>query len=302
MAEFTFRQVRYFVTVAKSGQISQAAVELNVSQSAVTTAIKNLEDVVGTKLFERAPRGVSLTRAGEDFLSHAQVILARAGEAIQGYRGEDRSIAGRVRVGVTYTVAGYFLMPHLARFKRAFPDIEVRLEEASRRVIERSVGTGALDLALTMMQGSLPSDRFTRHSLLRSPRRIWLASNHPLLECETISLQQVSRQPYIALSVDGAWEFAQSYWDPMPCRPNVVFKTASIEAVRTMVASGMGVTILSDMLYRHWSLEGQRVETRSISESVPDLDVGILTPTWGETAPAAKAFSAFLRRAITFRP
>ena len=65
-----------------------------------------------------------------------------------------------------------------------------------------------------------------------------------------IGFKDIAKAPYIALTVDGAWEFAQRYWENIPYRPNVVFKTSSVEAIRTMVASGMGVTILSDLIYR----------------------------------------------------
>lgn len=78
----TLRQVRYFVATAEIGQISQAAIHLNISQSAVTTAIKELEGILGTLLFQRSAQGMSLTDAGRHFLNRAYVILRSVDDAL----------------------------------------------------------------------------------------------------------------------------------------------------------------------------------------------------------------------------
>ena len=79
----SLRQIRYFVATAEAGQVSQAAVNLSISQSAVTTAIKDLERTVGAGLFERTPHGMDLTSAGRRFLSQAYEILQKVEEATQ---------------------------------------------------------------------------------------------------------------------------------------------------------------------------------------------------------------------------
>jgi DNA-binding transcriptional LysR family regulator len=296
---FSIKQVRYFVAAADSGQLSRAAIELNVSQSAVTTAIRQLETVVGITLLTRSSTGVTLTTDGEQFLRHARDILGTVDQAMHMQRRSRRELTGRVRVGLTYTVAGYFLAPLLARFRRVYPDITIALEEKPRLYVERAVVDGAYDLALTMTQDSrdIPHEQHIIHKTLhRSSRRLWVAANHPLLAAETVGFKEIARMPYIALTIDGAWEFAQRYWDALPHYPNVVFKTSSVEAVRTMVGSGMGVSILSDMIYRPWSLEGQRIETRDIDGSVPTVDVSIISPADRKVTAAAQIFMTFLQR------
>jgi DNA-binding transcriptional LysR family regulator len=96
------------------------------------------------------------------------------------------------------------------------------------------------------------------------------------------------------LTVDEANQTASRYWKPTGLRPNIVFKTSSVEAVRSMVADGMGITILSDMVYRPWSLEGQRIELRNVVAEIPTMDVGL---AWNHTrpqAPATRTFHEFL--------
>ena len=97
----SIRQVRYFVAAADYGQISQAAIELNVSQSAVTAAIKQLEASLGERLFIRSANGVALTAEGARFLLHARNIIAAVNEAIRSPLTEDSTQQGSITIGVT---------------------------------------------------------------------------------------------------------------------------------------------------------------------------------------------------------
>ena len=102
---------------------------------------------------------------------------------------------------------------------------------------------------------------------------------------ETITLEDIAREPYVMLTVDEANQTASQYWKPTGLKPNIVFKTSSVEAVRSMVADGMGITILSDMVYRPWSLEGQRIEQRNVASPIPTMDVGV---AWNRSGPGAR--------------
>ena len=117
---------------------------------------------------------------------------------------------------------------------------------------------------------------------------------HRLLTREVITLEHVAAEPYVMLTVDEANQTAGRYWNPTGLRPNTIFTTSSVEAVRSMVADGMGVTILSDMVYRPWSLEGQRIELRNVVADIPTMDVGL---SWNHTrsqSPAARTFHEFM--------
>ena len=128
----SLRHLRYFIAAAESGQVSRAAVELNVSQSTITAAIQHLESQLGAALFGRHPQGVALTLEGSSFLQHARNIIASVNEALRVDLAQKVKVEGNVRVGVTYTVAGYFLPQHLARFGRTHPGVRLKLREAQR--------------------------------------------------------------------------------------------------------------------------------------------------------------------------
>ncbi len=294
MNEPSIRQIRYFIAVANSGQISRAAMELNVSQSAVTTAVKQIEEIVGTPLLDRHAGGVALTYEGNIFLDHARRIMAAVEEAVRSPRRLRDDVKGTLRLAMTYTVAGYYILPYIERFVRAFPGVDLQLTEASRSAIEDGLVSGTFDLAVMLTSNIMDQEGISYDTLLQSRRRLWLSSHHPLLEQPSISLADVAAQPYIMLTVDEASNTAQRYWNRTSYRPRTIFRTSSVEAVRSMVAGGMGVTILSDMVYRPWSLDGRRVEVVSLADRIPSMDVGLAWATNVEQNTAVSAFREFM--------
>ena len=100
LPRFTLRQLHYFVAVARCGQISAAATEVGLSQSAMTLAIADLEQAVGTALLERGRQGVTLTHQGQGFLQHAESVLRMANEAARfPFRGRD--LEGKLELAAT---------------------------------------------------------------------------------------------------------------------------------------------------------------------------------------------------------
>lgn len=294
MNEPSVRQIRYFIAVANMGQISRAAMELNVSQSAVTTAVKQLEEIVGAPLFNRHAGGVALTYEGNIFLDHARRVMIAVDEAVRSPRMLRDTVKGTLRLAMTYTVAGYFIPPYIERFARAFPSVALQLTEAPRPEIEDGLVSGSFDLAVMLTSNILDQEGLAYETLLQSRRRLWLSSQHPLLDQPSISLSDVANEPYIMLTVDEASNTAQRYWNQKSYRPKTIFRTSSVEAVRSMVANGMAVTILSDMVYRPWSLDGRRVEVRSLADRIPSMDVGMAWAANVEQNAAVAAFREFM--------
>ena len=295
----SLRQFRYFLATADSGQVSQAAMSLNVSQSTVTAALQHLEAALGVTLFRRSPAGMELTVEGSRFLSHAREVMAAVAGAQRAQLTQTSPVEGVIRVGLTYTVAGYFLPRHYSRFVRNFPDVRVELFELPRAAIEVGLKDRTLDLAVMLVSNLQDRDALTSETLLRSVRRLWLPTDHPLLQAERIDLGDVADAPYIMLSVDEAGQTASRYWAPTGFRPNVIFTTSSVEAVRSMVADGLGLTILSDMVYRPWSLEGRRIERRNLVAEIPSMDVGLAWRRHDALAPAARALVDFLAQSVS---
>lgn len=290
----TLRQIRYFVATAETGRVSQAAAGLSISQSAVTTAIKELETAVGFDLFERTKLGMELTTAGRQFLSHAYEILNKVDEATR-LNVETGEIEGKLAVAATYTVMGYFLPFHLERIHRMFPKLLIQLFEVSREAIEEGLLARRYDIAV-LLTSNTRNRSLTTETLLKSARRLWLPAHHKLLDRDSVGLQHIAEEPYVMLTVDEAAHTALKYWSRTPFQPSVRLRTSSVEAVRSLVANGQGVAILSDMVHRPWSLEGKRIETVVVADSIPSMDVGLAWRKNIEFTPAMNAFRSYFRQ------
>ncbi|WP_340107580.1 LysR family transcriptional regulator [Pikeienuella sp. HZG-20] len=282
----SLKQIRYFVAAAETQQISAAAVSLGISQSAVTVAIKGLESQLGVTLIRRRVGGVALTQDGVKFLQHARNIEASIADSILSMKNRESSVKGRIRFGVTYTGVGYFLLPALARFRRAYPDITIDLIEMERPALEQAVRRGAVDLALIIVSNLSEAHLLNVQMLMRSPRVLWLSSAHPLNKRSEISLQDLRSEPFVQFTSDEAPVSARRYLADIGFDPNVILRTTSMEAVRGMVATGGAITILASLVYRPWSLDGGRVEIRKLSEPIPTLDLGVV---WSAERPISEA-------------
>ncbi len=289
--DLSLRQIRYFIAAADAGQISKAAIDINVSQSVITTAIKQLEETVGVSLFDRHHSGITLTYEGNLFLEHAQHIVQSVEEAVRIPKRVKEDVKGSINLAVSYTVAGYFIPRLLSQFIRAFPSIKVNLSEADRANIEEGLITNGFDVAVMLTSNIINHEELAHSPLMRSKRRLWVNTNHPLLKQKSVTLQQISEEPYIMLTIDEASNTAQRYWNKTTYKPNTIFRTSSVEAVRSMVANGMGISLLSDMVYRPWSLEGRRVEVIDVADNVPTMDVGL---AWFEDREQSDAVQAFV--------
>lgn len=293
LAPFSLRQLHYFVAAARAGQISAAALQAHVSQSAMTIAIAELERLLGAPLFKRGRTGVTLTFEGHAFLQHAEAVLEAANEAARFPFQKRTDVAGRLELAASYTVLGYFVLPAVARFKKLFPRVEVVPVELPRARIERGLHEGTLELAVALLSNFAQRDRLNTLTLTRSRRQLWVAANHPLADAGSVGIDRIAEHPYILPMIDEGDQNAQRYWRDAGLRPASVLRTSSMEALREMVALGLGVTILSDMVFRPWSLDGRRIRTVDVAWSLPDMEVGL---AWrqGPLSPPAEAFREFL--------
>ncbi|MCP5072422.1 MAG: LysR family transcriptional regulator [Rhodobacteraceae bacterium] len=267
------RHLKYFLATAESGQVSRAASELNISQSSVTNAIQELETILGAQLFQRSASGMELTDAGREFLASSYEILDKVEDAKKlTQKRSDKG--GKISIAATYTVIGYFLPYHLDRLAHLHPNLELQLHELNRESIEEGLLSNRFDLAV-VLTSNISNPELEQETLLRSTRRLWAPVSHKFARQTRVSFEEISKEDYIMLTVDEAAHTTMKYWSLTNHQPNVKLRTSSVEAVRSMVANGRGVTILSDMVYRPWSLEGKRIVTAQTDYDIPSMDVGL---------------------------
>lgn len=295
----SLRQIKYFITVCQVRKINEAASQLNVSASAISSALKDLQEQVGVSLLERHRRGVYPTPEGQRFLHHCNSIMASVTIAMEDIPKNKLAVSGCLRLGVTVTIAGYFLSAPLSRFCRAYRDIDVEIIECERPALEQKIVTGELDIALMLVSNlGSPGDKIISETLIRSPRKLWTQAGHRLSTKSSVTLADISREPYIQLLVDDAQRTAQTYWETYGVAPDIKFATESVEAIRSMVATGRGVTILSDMLFRPWSLEAERIECVSIKDPIPTMDIGLAWKAKSKLSDQAVAFHEYCKSEV----
>ncbi|WP_064683152.1 LysR family transcriptional regulator [Rhizobium bangladeshense] len=287
---FTLRQIQYFVAVAEQGSVTRAAQNLSISQSSVTEALKELETDLGVELFERHPRGLTITHNGHQFLRHATKILASVSDARTSFSGRQSALSGTLNIGVTSLVAGYVLSDLLARYRRACSGVEVSAIEDNGSYLEHLLVGGELDVAVMVISNLRDRMALQAEILETSPYRLWLPMGHPLVSADIISVADIAREPLIMLTVDEIEENTGKLLSALGARPHVAFRTRSVEAVRSLVATGAGVALLPDLVYRPWSLEGDRIESRDVSGSLPVVQVGMVWRKGSSLPQAARDF------------
>jgi DNA-binding transcriptional LysR family regulator len=270
----TLRQIRYFVALAETGKITLAGPAVNISSSAITEAVQALEAETGVKLVERHGKGIKLTSEGYKFLNHCRRILADVSEALHAMTDTRDDLGGRLRLAVSYAVAGFFLPQPLARFRRAHPEVDLDVREMQRWESEKAVAEGEADMAIMVTSNVKQTEELEIRPLLASRRRVWMASNHPLMQQDRVSIKDLEGEPYILLTIAETAAITRQFLSDRGITPNILVETSSIEAVRGMVAAGLGVSILSDLVYRPWSLDAERVEAKEIADPIPTFDIG----------------------------
>lgn len=295
----TLRQISYFLAVAEAGSVSGGAASLGISQSAVTESLRALEDQTGAELFDRHPRGVSLTYQGHLFLRHARHILEAVADAGRALKNRPEAMTGVLNLGVTSLVSGYMLADLLARFRRVFPNVTVRVFEEERPYIEHLLVNGELHIALMLISNLANHQALDCEAVVRSPYRLWLSPDHPLLHHEGVGIADLAGEPLIQLTIDEMAETSQRWWRRARLRPTLELKTSSVEAARSLVATGAGLAILPDIIYRPWSLEGDRLEACAVHDLTETLDVGL---AWRRGSPLGEPARIFRGLAREPRP
>ncbi|MCG7507937.1 LysR substrate-binding domain-containing protein [Mesorhizobium retamae] len=298
---FTLRQLQFFVAVADQGSVSRAAQKLSISQSSVTEAIKELESDLGVELFERHSRGLNITHKGHQFLRHATKILSDVSDARRTFLGEQEQTTGQLQLGVTSLVAGYVLSDILARYRRAYPGVDITAIEDNGDYLEHLLVGGKLDVAVMVISNLRDRTALQSEILEVSAYRLWMPLGHRLTGADIIGVGDIVSEPLIMLTIDEIEENTGKLLAAIGARPHVAFRTRSVEAVRSLVATGAGVALLPDLIYRPWSLEGDRIESRDVSGSLPVVQVGMVWRRGSGLAQPARDFIGIAQSQRTVR-
>ncbi|MEU5347528.1 LysR family transcriptional regulator [Streptomyces sp. NPDC020766] len=280
---FSLRQLEYFVTVADAGSMSAAAVRCHASQASISTAIADLERRLGVQLLvRRRAKGVSLTEAGSRILGRAQDMLTQADEITASAQAEEGRLAGRLTIGC-YTALTPFLIPLLVDgFTRLHPAVNLELIEGQQDEIRQALVRGSCDVALLYAFGDEAGLSCT--TLRTSRPYVIVSADHPIAGRTSVSLAELADEPLIIYAEPPAQQNADRWFALAGARPNIRYRASSIEAVRSMVARGLGFATLIQSWPTDTSIEGLPLASMPLSDPLDDVALMIahasnVTPT-----------------------
>ncbi|HEY1090538.1 MAG TPA: hydrogen peroxide-inducible genes activator [Burkholderiaceae bacterium] len=248
----TLTELRYLVAVARERHFGRAAEACNVSQPTLSVAIKKLEEELDVKLFERGGAEVSVTPLGEEIVRHAQTVLDQAaGIKELAKRGRD-PLAGALRLGLIYTI-GPYLLPGLVRgMIEKHPQMPLVLQENFTVKLLEMLRAGEIDCAI--LAEPFPDTGLAIAPLYDEPFVAAVPAHHPLAGHKSIGAAEFKRETMLLLGTGHCFrdhvlevcpEFARFSSDAEGIRKS--FEGSSLETIKHMVASGMGVTVLPQL-------------------------------------------------------
>lgn len=249
-----FRQLQYVVQLANEKNFSRAAEKLHIAQPSLSQQIAKLEKELGIQLFQRNTSSVDLTYAGSIFAKRAQKILDMVAQLQSEMDDISQMRKGRLMIG-SLPITGAHIWPKvLPIFRQRYPDIEIVLVEETTAVLEQLTATGQTDVSLLTLP--LLDKSLDYIPLIEETIYLAVPPNHPLAcRTEGVSLSAFADQPFIMLKKgQGFRDTSVQICADAGFSPQIVFESSNIETVQSLVAAGMGVGFVPQMVARAaWS-------------------------------------------------
>src|SRR5246500_2592408 len=285
------RHIRYFLAVAEEQHFTRAAAKVGIGQPPLSQQIKDLEGEVGAALFHRVAHGAELTEAGKAFLAGVKEMPLIAERATMAARRAARGETGSLRVGFTASATFNVVLPSTIRaFRRAYPDIDLTLEEANTAPLTTRLREGTLDAAFLRPSAAGTGELQVRR-LSEEPMVVALPKRHHAAGLEQIDLALLSDDPFLLFPR----EIAPTLYDTVvdACRkagfePIIGQLVPHIASIVNLVAAELGVSIVPASMMQ---VRVTGIAYRQIAGQSPTT---WLAPAYrrGETSPIVRNFVA----------
>lgn len=241
---YSLKQLRYLVTTIECGSIAEASRRLNISNPAISSAIKDLESRFNLQFFVRhKANGLILTPAGSSFFDRAMSLLRDAREFEQQVIGDSEQVSGEIVLACYEPIASWYMPEILASFRDRFPLVKVSLHIVNQNKIVEGLRSGAFDLALTYSAGLRDTHKYTKLLPDLYPRAV-LPADHPLVSRDEITLAMIAAEPLVLLDIWPSNQYFLEQFEAAGLQPNIAYKVPSLELVTAFVGQGLGVSIL----------------------------------------------------------
>ncbi|MEO6986218.1 MAG: LysR family transcriptional regulator [Paralcaligenes sp.] len=286
MIKVTLRQLEYFVAAARHGSTVKAAHALNVSQPSISHAIGELEALWDEKLFYRLhAQGMELSASGKLRYKQAQNVLQEVQNLDVGTAG---GINGELSVGCFSTLGPMYFPDIMRRFHMAHPQVHMIMHEGNTEELLSRIERGTLDLALIYDMGLARAVRL--HYMNEQAPYILLPEGHPLTRHDTLTVKDLSKDPFILINLPHSREYFLSIFSFAGVTPQIAMETGSLEMVRSLVANGYGLSILTTRPAKDYSYDGKRIVCRPLTGAFPPQKIAFASSAELKLSAAAWAF------------
>ncbi len=283
------RHLRYFVAAAEAENVSRAAQKLHLSQPALSRQIRDLEEELGFRLFDRSAQSVRLTAAGRTFLKEAHAVLERVAEAVARARASANGNRPELHVGYAPSPTVRLMPPALRTFQAQFPDTQVRLHDLSTQEMLAGVREGKLQLAFLVRPNRAMLRGLNFQELLRDSMCVAVPPNHGLARLRSATLAQAASEPLMIFSRNEYpeyFEYLRALFAPVKAQLRIAEEHDSAASLIAAIESGAGVALLPQSFS---CFAGPRLKLVPLRPTPEPLVVGA---AWGKDAllPAAEGF------------
>ncbi|MBD0421943.1 LysR family transcriptional regulator [Streptomyces sp. TRM S81-3] len=288
------RLLTTFTTLARTGGFTAAAAELHLAQSTVTVHIRTLERDLGVRLFDRLPTGARLTEAGRRLLEGAEDVLDAVARLRAGC-AEDGAVSGRVVVGTPESLCATRLPAVIAGLRTSHPEVDVHLHAAGPAECVEGLRSGRLDLAL-MWEEEREYPDLTTEPVAREALVLVCAPGHPLAAADhEVTWEELAAESFFLLEEGCSYSdaFARGLLAVPGARPRLT-RFGSVDAVRSCVAAGLGLTLLPRTTVAEQLVRGRLAEAGG--PPFPDVSVRLARHRRRWAAPAVREFARELVR------
>ncbi|QJQ97495.1 hydrogen peroxide-inducible genes activator [Halomonas sp. PGE1] len=289
----TLTELRYIVTLAQERHFGRAAERCFVSQPTLSVAVKKLEEELGVALFERSKSTVQVTPLGEKIVEQAQRVLEQTSVIKELANAGKDQLASPLRLGAIYTI-GPYLFPHLVpELRRGAPQMPLYIEEGFTGNLRRKLRSGELDAIIVALPFT-ETDVLTK-ALYEEEFEVLMPADHPWAEREVIHKEELLKERLLLLGEGHC--FRDQILEACPAisqklaSPNntLTAEGGSLETIRHMVASKLGITVLPRSAIGTVHYESGLLVSRPFAPPAPSRTVAI---AWRASFPRPKAIDA----------
>lgn len=288
MSAPSLRHLRCFTEVALWQNISKAAVQLHVSQSALTLTIQQLEDNLGVRLFDRTTRSVTLTAAGEEFLPVARRLIDDFDGALGNMRALGNRDRGHVSVALVPSIVALVMPQVMARFVSLYPLISVHLREDSSGAAEKRVLSREVDFGISSPLERLPNLKYT--ALFRDQFAVVFGETHALARRRRVRWKDLAPYQVIGFSQDSrlAMQMRQMQDAAVPEQArNPRYQVSHTATIQSLVDRGLGICVIPSLSARRVPLNS--LQCRLLQEPAYHREVCLIESAQRGLSPAARA-------------